>query len=188
MANKILIFDKLAFDSIANPNQYFALKFIDLGAGRFELRTLEQPTAEHPALADLIDNTGDVLVTPVAFPVGAVFISAVPTNPAILLGYGTWVAFAAGRVLVGLDVTDPSFDTLEKLGGAKTVTLTTAQMPAHTHTQAFTTNPTVGSEGSMGSDGPSDEGFVGETASTGEGGSHNNLQPYIVVRFWKRIG
>jgi microcystin-dependent protein len=70
-----------------------------------------------------------------AWPVGSVFISVVNTNPATLLGFGTWAAFAAGRVLVGLDAGDADFDTLEETGGAKTVTLTTAQMPSHTHVQ-----------------------------------------------------
>jgi len=70
-----------------------------------------------------------------AFPVGAVFIAVVSTNPATLLGYGTWAAFAAGRMVVGLDAGQTEFDTVEETGGAKTHTLTTAEIPAHTHVQ-----------------------------------------------------
>lgn len=40
-----------------------------------------------------------------AFPVGSVFISVVSTNPATLLGYGTWAAFGVGRFLLGTDST-----------------------------------------------------------------------------------
>ena len=56
-----------------------------------------------------------------AFPVGAVFIAVVDTDPATLLGYGTWSAFGAGRVLVGRDSGDTDFDTAEETGGAKAV-------------------------------------------------------------------
>lgn len=80
-----------------------------------------------------------------AFPVGSVFIAVVATDPATLLGYGTWAAFAAGRVLVGIDAGDPDFDTAEETGGSKTVAATgtvsaptisgsTAAEAAHTHT------------------------------------------------------
>jgi hypothetical protein len=80
-----------------------------------------------------------------AFPVGAVFIGVVSTDPATLLGYGTWSAIAAGRVLVGRDAGDVDFDVAEETGGAKTVasagtvaapTLSgsTAAEAAHTHT------------------------------------------------------
>lgn len=72
-----------------------------------------------------------------AFPVGSIFISVVSTDPATLLGYGTWAAFGSGRVLVGLDATQTEFDTVKETGGAKTVTLTAAQsgLPQHTHVQ-----------------------------------------------------
>lgn len=40
-----------------------------------------------------------------------------------------------GRVPVGLDSADSSFDVLGETGGAKTHTLTTSEMPSHTHTQ-----------------------------------------------------
>lgn len=70
-----------------------------------------------------------------AFPVGSVFMAVVSTNPATLLGYGTWAAFGAGRMPVGYNAADTDFDAAEKTGGAKTHTLTAAEMPAHTHTQ-----------------------------------------------------
>ena len=64
-----------------------------------------------------------------AFPVGSVFIAVVATNPNTLLGYGTWSAIAAGRMLVGLDSGDPDFDTAEETGGAKTKTIAQANLP-----------------------------------------------------------
>jgi len=70
-----------------------------------------------------------------AWPVGSVFTSVVSTNPNTLLGYGTWSAFGAGRVLVGLDSGQTEFDTVEETGGANTHTLVTGEMPAHGHTQ-----------------------------------------------------
>lgn len=70
-----------------------------------------------------------------AFPVGSVFISVVSTNPSVLLGYGVWLPFAAGRTLIGLDALDPDFDTVRETRGAKTHTLTEQELPSHTHVQ-----------------------------------------------------
>lgn len=126
-----------------------------------------------------------------AFPVGSVFISVVSTNPATLLGYGTWSAFAAGRVLVSLDAGDPDFDTVEETGGAKTHTLTTTEIPAHTHSlddllarssasggQSSQVNAIADTSATLRTP------YVSET--TGGGGAHNIVQPYIVVYMWKR--
>jgi hypothetical protein len=47
--------------------------------------------------------------------VGSIYINATDsTNPSSLLGFGTWVAFGAGRVLVGFNAADPLFDTAEE--------------------------------------------------------------------------
>lgn len=68
-----------------------------------------------------------------AWPVGAIYLSVSPTNPGTTFGFGTWEAFGAGRMPVGHDGGDADFDTAEETGGAKTTTLTTAELPAHSH-------------------------------------------------------
>lgn len=66
------------------------------------------------------------------YPVGSIYMSVTNTNPAAYFG-GKWVAWGSGRVPVGVNATDTNFSTVEKTGGASTVTLTTAQMPSHSH-------------------------------------------------------
>jgi len=124
------------------------------------------------------------------YPVGSIYTSVVATNPATLLGVGTWAAFGAGKVMIGIDSGDTDFDTVEETGGAKTDshTLTTSEIPSHTHTiqQINTTN--AGSlTGVVGSSSKEGSGTI-TTNSTGGGGSHTHdiVQPYIVVYMWKR--
>jgi microcystin-dependent protein len=68
------------------------------------------------------------------YPIGSIYTSVVNTNPSTYFG-GTWTAFASGRTLVGVDTGQTEFDTVEETGGAKTHTLTSGEMPSHTHTQ-----------------------------------------------------
>ena len=70
----------------------------------------------------------------VMYPVGSIYTTIINTNPNTYFG-GTWVSFATGRTLVGVDTGQTEFDTIEETGGAKTHTLTSGEMPSHTHTQ-----------------------------------------------------
>ena len=122
------------------------------------------------------------------YPVGSIYINAaVATNPGTLLGFGTWVTFGAGRVIVGLDGTDSDFDTVQETGGAKTHTLSTSELPSHTHSLNIPSSENGGSSNdhSLFPDtSSSNEGFT--TAATGSGSAHNNVQPYIVAYMWRR--
>lgn len=153
------------------------------------------------------------------YPVGSIYMSVSSTNPSTYFG-GTWVAWGSGRVPVGINTSDSNFNTVEKTGGASTVTLTASQMPSHTHTftgSSTTTNSagghthnigrdtdggsgssryTVHKAGASGAQGTSPTSSAGahthtltpkgKNGNTGGGGSHNNLQPYIVCYMWKR--
>jgi len=122
------------------------------------------------------------------YPVGCVYTSIVSTNPSSLFG-GTWVAFGAGRVLVGLDSSDSDFNSTEETGGAKTHELTEAQMPEHTHgvTHTTVTEKVTGSyDGNRTHSNLNANASTETTTTTGSGNEHNNLQPYIVVYFFKR--
>lgn len=91
-----------------------------------------------PTQADLVDqhrkitvpwrdwftNTIDSL-----WPVGTIFTTVDPRNPRELLGFGTWVRFAQGRVLVGVNEDDPDFATVMQTGGEKKHTLTVPETP-----------------------------------------------------------
>lgn len=56
-------------------------------------------------------------------------VTTTATNPATTHGYGTWVPYAAGRVMVGIDTTDPAFDVGGEVGGGSTHTITPAELP-----------------------------------------------------------
>ena len=126
-------------------------------------------------------------VLKLVWPVGSVFLSVVSTSPATLLGFGTWAAMAVGKFLVGVDAGDPDFDAAEDTGGAKTHTLTEAEIPSHVHGELA---PTSASGGAMrfGVD-TNASGSVAaglNTAAAGGGGAHNNLPPFCAVFAWKR--
>lgn len=67
------------------------------------------------------------------YPVGEILITHRAGNPNTWLGFGTWTAYAAGKVLVGLDTGDATCDAIDDTGGSKTHTLAEANLPAHTH-------------------------------------------------------
>jgi hypothetical protein len=63
-----------------------------------------------------------------AYPVGAIYISTLATNPATLLGFGTWSAFAAGRTLIGAGTSDATY-AAGTTGGASSRTISASYLP-----------------------------------------------------------
>jgi hypothetical protein len=146
------------------------------------------------------------------YPVGTVYTNATSsTNPATLLGFGTWTAFGAGKVMIGLDSGDATFSTVGNTGGSKD-----AIVVSHTHTATST----VTDSGHYHTSGmPSDYNAFGTASisstnqkagtstvstspitstattgitvattnsTTGSSATNANLPPYVVVYIWKR--
>jgi microcystin-dependent protein len=145
-----------------------------------------------------------------AYPVGSIYLSTVSTNPNTLFGFGTWVTFGSGRMLISQDGTYAAGST----GGAATTTLITANLPSHTHTFSATTDATdlshthnYGSSSNWGSgsansfDARNSGSFTtngansnmnhthtlsGTTGGTGSGTAATTISPYIAVYMWNR--
>lgn len=158
------------------------------------------------------DNTTKVATTAfvqaalaAAYPVGSIYINATNgTNPGTLLGFGTWVAFGAGRVMVGFNGSDPLFDAAEETGGSKDAVLVshthtaTVTDPGHSHSTALYYRPHSASGtaqqyaqnttgfGSQISTNSNTTGISVSNSTEGSSGTNANLQPYITCYFWKR--
>lgn len=136
------------------------------------------------------------------YPVGSIYTNATSsTNPGTLLGFGTWTAFGAGRVMVGLDAGNALFDTAEETGGSADAIVVshthtaTVTDPGHQHTinfsrqgDAFGGTPASRLEGSgfTALTVANSTGISVSNSTAGSSGTNANLQPYITVRMWKR--
>lgn len=127
----------------------------------------------------------EVNVAQLVYPVGAIYMSTVATNPKTLFGFGTWeqikdtFLLAAGSTYTG-----------GSTGGEATVTLTTKQIPAHNHS-IFYPNAGAGNDyapiGYPNVGSKSTYWAVGSyTGDVGGGEAHNNMPPYLAVYVWKR--
>ncbi len=150
------------------------------------------------------------------YPVGSIYTNAsVSTNPATLLGFGTWTAFGAGRVMVGFDSGNALFDTAEETGGSANAITVSHNHAIGSVAVSTTTNLTgnvgaravnAGASGVFTAAGSGvlyeGGGFYGVSTfsmnanhnhtlsgnvdSTGSSGTNANYQPYITVYMWKR--
>ena len=148
------------------------------------------------------DANGNLAQT--AYPVGAVFIAVVATNPSSLLGFGSWSAFGTGRMLIGVDSGDSDFNAAEETGGGKTHTLSTGNLPSHNHLVSNTGDgfpnqlsnntgfaTTTNSNGGAGNNdyigfAIDAEPNAGRTSLTGSGNAVTHMNPFIAVYMWKR--
>lgn len=138
---------------------------------------------------DIIDTTMADLQTQIdgiggSLPIGSIYMNySDSTNPATLLGYGTWTAIV-DKFLIGASGTYPAGST----GGATTHTLTAAEIPALSYSIAArfgstnTSQPVV-SQGDLASTVTSATGAISTNAG---GGAHSILNPYVAVYMWYR--
>ena len=165
------------------------------------------PTA--PTAATNVNNTQIAttafiknILNEIIYPVGSIYTSAtISTNPNTLLGFGTWAAFGAGRVLVG---NGGGFSAGATGGSADAVLVShshTASVsdPSHTHSGTLgiayggSHGGSAGFEEGRGSPdwtagavGTSATGISVSNSTEGVSGTNANLQPYVVVYMWNR--
>ena len=122
------------------------------------------------------------------YPVGSIYASVTMSTAAqVMTAFGgTWVAWGAGRVPVGVDTSDTAFNTVEETGGEKTHTLTTTEMPKHRHKLNGRRGNTTAGDNSFSGVTWSGAATVAYSEYTGGDGAHNNLQPYITCYMYKR--
>lgn len=118
------------------------------------------------------------------FPIGRGFIDFTDTDYSNYLGF-TWERELIGMTPIGLDVNDNDFNTIGKTGGEKEHKLTVEEMPNHNHSYGVSST-----DGGQVQNQPGYGGnltFTEHVGSTGGDQPHNNLQPYQVVAYWKRV-
>lgn len=122
------------------------VKNVSIGLPLFFIDTQRNSVGfnKFPSADNLFDISGNMKVSGnlevvgqilgALYPVGSIYMSVLSTNPSTYFG-GTWAAWGTGRVPVGISTGETEFNTVEKTGGAKTHTLTEAELASHNHTQ-----------------------------------------------------
>lgn len=145
------------------------------------------------------------------YPVGSIYTSTVSTNPGSSLGFGTWTAFSAGRVMIGAGggysagATGGSADSVivDHTHGFSGTTGAMNSNASHSHSTVLSYYSPDAAAGTFSRGGSANftstngtnaanidhtHGFSGTTAGAngGTSGTNANLQPYIVVYMWQR--
>lgn len=150
----------------------------------------------------------------ILYPVGIVVTTATDDalKPGEEDGLTQWEEIASGRVLIGAgtgaDTNDESVSfTAGNTGGEYKHKLTKDELPEHAHAENINgkgndnwdnkfgsmvsrPNPGTGDTAGYSVDISSNWNTTGHpvmTDETGENQAHNNMQPYLVVHFWKRV-
>lgn len=123
--------------AVGAGNPYYSIAQVTVGAGATQvtnsnitdLRTKVRIASDVLNYSDIYTNISSLI-----YPIGSIYSNATNSaNPSTYLGFGNWVAYAQGRVPVGNNASDSDFNGVNETGGVKTNTITTDQLPVHTH-------------------------------------------------------
>jgi hypothetical protein len=134
----------------------------------------------------------------ILYPIGSIYSSTVSTNPNTLFGFGTWIAYGAGRVLIGqsgagLYVAGNTGGSADAVVISHTHTATVTD-PGHVHGLYAAQGDAIGGGGAnasyRGTPGANTSsattGVTVANSTTGVAGTNLNLPPYVVVYMWNR--
>jgi len=209
-AAKIVLVMNSAGTDIVTATNYMASA--TLPSATLSSPTMSSPTMTGTPIAPTASpgtNTTQVATTAfvttglqAAYPVGSIYLGTLSTNPNTLFGFGTWVTFGTGRMLISQD---GSTYTAGSTGGSATTTLITANLPSHSHSatstdsghahginNAFYSSSPYGGSGSGTLGGTLTSTDVGSAnisttiGNTGSGTAATTISPYISVYMWNR--
>jgi hypothetical protein len=149
-----------------------------------------------------ISSSQQLAIIALAYPVGSIYMNTSnSTNPGTLLGIGTWAVVASGQMLLG----NGGGYSAGATGGSATTTLSTANLPSHSHSATSTDSGHTHTFTEYGAFAPQSgsstpvwygtstantgTGFANITTTignTGSGTSFSTISPYLVVYMWQR--
>lgn len=159
---------------------------VDFGGNKGVNAGNASSSTDFATLGNVDIETGAIIdpIINLIYPIGALLITTKSDDPSTYLG-GTWAAFGTGKTIIGIDLADTDFDTVEDTGGTKThdhtvdINSTTSGLPSATTT---VDNDEVGSTVAVASGTHTHDTDPLQIDSSAE----SNIPPYIVVYMWKR--
>lgn len=175
-----------------NANNPHNITKSTIGLGNVDNTKDSEKSVLHAKTADSLTGGSSGITLDQVYPVGSIYMSTKSTSPATLFG-GSWSQIY-GRFLLSAG----RGYRAGEIGGEAEHTLTTAEMPAHTHGAHFYQAKTEVPSGNYGL--TPGGGFGGRPLVyrdnedknypyifvEGNDLPHNNMPPYLVVYMWKR--